>query len=223
MSRGVIRVLIIEDLALVRAGLRKLIEGEPRFLVVGEIGAGAEDCPLAAEPDVAVIDVEAGDEDELGVLSRLVERHPNIRILILSSSDDSERHCRAVELGATGILLKSATPQTFFSVLEHVAAGTVWLNRATVAKMMSRGHAATAPSEQGSHTRAKLTSLSKREREIVDVACEGLRNDEIAKRLFISPVTVRHHLTAIFAKLGVPNRHSLMAFAYRNTRQAGAA
>ncbi len=222
-SAHALRVLIVEDHALIRAGLRKLLESHPRFRVIGEVGSGSEGLPLLEDPDVAVVDIESGDEDELGVLSRLLDCHQHLRIVVLSSSEDSELHRRAVQLGATGVLLKSASAETFLAVVEHVGAGGVSLSRPMVTRLASAQPSATAATDQERRGYSKLTLLSKREREIVEVACEGLRNEEIARRLFISPVTVRHHLTAIFAKLGVPNRHSLIAYAYRGMRQAGAA
>ena len=216
-----VRVLIIEDQALIRAGLRKLVESFAGFQVVAEIGSHADRQTLGMAPELAVVDLDAGDEDDLDVVRRLRECHPGIRILVLTNTDDSALHYRAMEAGAMGIVPKKASADVFESAIERVATGGVWFSRAMTERFLSDRRSEDTP-KQVSGPASKLTSLSKREREIVDVACEGLRNEEIAKRLFISPVTVRHHLTAIFAKLGVSNRHGLIAYAYRQGRLAKA-
>ena len=207
--------MVIEDRALIRAGLVKIIESREGLEVTAEVGLGTDRSgPLSEGPDVVVMDFDLTDP---ALFSTILQYYPRARILVVTSSDDLECSRRAIRLGAFGVVSIRTSPEAFITAIERVAAGEAWLGRALTAQVLAE--LSPFPEMSGA---AKLALLSKREREIVDIACEGLSIKEIARRLLISTVTVRHHLTAIFAKLGVTNRHSLIVFAYRHRRSFGA-
>ncbi len=136
------------------------------------------------------------------------------RILILTGLRDSESLRRAVRLGASGIVQKEAAAEVLLMAIERVRAGEVWLDRSITASLI-------AEISQGGENRqdpeaARIGSLSAREREVITLIGEGLSNKRIAERLSISEITVRHHLTSIFAKLEVSDRLELLVYAYRN-------
>jgi DNA-binding NarL/FixJ family response regulator len=128
-------------------------------------------------------------------------------IILLTESQDSDFQQRAIKLGARGRVAKNQTPEILFKAIQKVHAGEVWFERvimATVLGEMSRQNEA-----------ARIETLSKREREVVVLIGEGLKNKQIADRLFISETTVQHHLSSIFGKLGVADRLELVIYAYR--------
>ena len=219
MGRGPIRVFIIDDHAVLRDGLRVVIDIQPGMVVVGE--AATRDQALAnapaALPDVILLDLDLGDGDEdgLSLLPDLLTVVPDARIILLTGIRDPEAHRRAVLLGALGLVLKEKASQTVIHAIEKVHAGEVWLDRGMIASILnerSRGMA----SQPYDAEAEKIARLTEREREVVALVGDGLRNKQIADQLVISEATVRHHLTSIFAKLGVEDRFELAIYAYRH-------
>ena len=219
--RSPLRIVIIEDQVVVRSGLCKLIESRPHLQVVGEVGLSPEARALAVreQADVIVVDPDPPCENGLNLLPHLRTSAPKPGILVLTSIKDPQWHRRAVQFGAIGVVMKTVAADTFLNAIERVSAGEAWLSRSMTASLLLERSC--SPDRARDLRSESLASLSKREREVVDVVCEGLRNEEIAQRLFISEVTVRHHLTSIFAKLGIPSRAGLIAYAYRNGQPAG--
>lgn len=219
MGRGPIRVFIIDDHAVLRDGLRVVIDIQPGMVVVGE--AATRDQALAnapaALPDVILLDLDLGDGDEdgLNLLPDLLTVVPDARIILLTGIRDPEAHRRAVLLGALGLVLKEKASQTVIHAIEKVHAGEVWLDRGMIASILnerSRGMA----SQPYDAEAEKIVRLTEREREVVALVGDGRRNKQIADLLVISEATVRHHLTSIFAKLGVEDRFELAIYAYRH-------
>jgi DNA-binding NarL/FixJ family response regulator len=136
-----------------------------------------------------------------------------MRVLVLTGSSDPEFHRRAVCLGAIGVLSKDKPADVLVKAIEKIHAGEAWLDRtmtATVLREMSPRNRKQDPEE------LKITSLTEREREVIKLVGEGLKNKQIAERLFISDITVHHHLTSIYSKLEVADRLELLIYAYRN-------
>jgi DNA-binding NarL/FixJ family response regulator len=212
-----IRILLVDDHAVVRAGLRMLIESRPGLTVVGE-AATTHDAVATAEreqPDLILLDLDLGGDNGLDILPELFATAKQARVLLLTGVRDPEEHHRAIRLGAMGVVLKEKAADDLLKAIEKVHAGEVWLDGALMARVLGRAlvggdQAATNPES------AKITSLTEREREVIALICEGLQNKLIGERLFISETTVRHHLTSIFDKLGVTNRLELVIYAYRH-------
>jgi DNA-binding NarL/FixJ family response regulator len=210
-----IRVLIVDDHAVVRAGLRMLLCNHLEIEVVGEAANGASALTEVSRvhPNLIVLDLDLGEEDILDCLTRLRATAPDARILLLTGVRDPELHRQAVRLGAMGLVLKDKAPEVLLRAIERVHAGEVWIERtllASVLGQMTRGPQPVNP-EAG-----KIALLTEREREVIGLIGEGLRNRQIAERLFIAEVTVRHHLTSIYDKLGVRDRLELVIYAYRH-------
>jgi len=211
-----IRVLLVDDHALVRAGLRMLIESQPGLTVVGEAcdRAGAVTIAANERPDIILLDLDLGDESGLDLIPDLRGTASGARILILTGLRDANAHRRAVRLGAMGLVQKEMAGEVLIKAIEKVNAGEVWLDRATTASLFAEMSEAAEKRQDVEF--ARIASLSCREREVIALIGEGLNNKRIAERLFISETTVRHHLTSIFNKLGVADRLELLVYAYRN-------
>ena len=212
-----IRVLIIDDHAVVRTGLRMLIESQPRMEVTGEAAGHANALALATRdrPDIILLDLDLGDESGLNLLPNLLVAAPNARVILLTGMRDTEQHRRAVRLGAMGLVLKDQAIEVLVKAIEKVYAGEVWLDPAMVANVLAE-MSRTRETEQIDPEAAKIALLTEREREVITLICEGLQNKHIGQRLYISETTVRHHLTSVFDKLGVTNRLELVIYAYRH-------
>lgn len=211
-----IRVLIVDDHAIMRAGLRLLIENKPGLKVVGEAGNQVDALALAGreQPDIVLLDIDLGNSSSLDFLPELLAAVEHSHVLILTGVLDSETHDQAMRLGAMGVVLKEKAPEVLVKAIQKVHAGEVWLDHSAISRVFSEmsrnGRALKADPET-----IKVATLTAREREVVTLIGEGLKNRQIAERLFISETTVRHHLTSIFSKLGVSDRLELIIYAYR--------
>lgn len=211
-----IRIMLLDEHAVVREGLSLIVEGNPGLCIVGACGTGTEALEIAArtQPDIVLMEVSIGGESTLELIPQLMSASANGRVMILTSTRDPEVHRHAVSLGATGLVLKHEGSEVLIKAMEKVNQGEVWLEHSIVstllAEMLSTGRARKSDPEA-----AKIATLSPREREVVTLIADGMRNRRIAETLFISEATVSHHLTSIFNKLGVTDRSQLIAFAYR--------
>jgi DNA-binding NarL/FixJ family response regulator len=212
------RVLLIEDHAAIRAGLRMLIESRPGLTVAGEVEncANAPGAVALEKPDVVLLDLNVCPQDKcLDLLPELLSANSQSRIILLTDVRDTETLHRAIELGAMGFVHWERAPAELVKAIEKVHAGEVWFDRSLTASIItSRSRPAEAKRFYAATN--KISSLSGREREVIPLVGEGLRNKEIADRLFISETTVRHHLTSIFYKLDVSNRLELIVFLYQH-------
>jgi two-component system, NarL family, nitrate/nitrite response regulator NarL len=212
-----IRVLLVDDHALVRTGLRILLESQPSMVVIGE----ADDGPAAVaqtaseRPDVILLDLDLNGRNGGDLIPSLLSAYPAARILILTGLRDAEVHRRAVQLGAVGLVQKDMAAEVLVKAIEKVFSGEVWLDRSLTATVLTDlSHAGRA--RQADPEQARIASLSRRESEVISLIAEGLSNKLIAGRMAITETTVRHHLTSIFSKLGVSDRLELLVYAYRN-------
>ena len=212
-----IRVLLVDDHGIMRAGLRMLLETQPGLTVVGEASTCADTLALATDtqPDVIVLDLDLGGENAIESIPTLLHTAPDTRILVLTGVRDPEVHRQAIRHGAVGLVVKEKAVETLLQAITKVRAGEVWLEPTMVARVL--GDLTRPPSPpQPSAEAAKIARLTEREREVITLVGEGLRNKHIAARLYISEATVRHHLTAIFAKLDVSDRFELAIYAYQH-------
>ena len=211
-----IRILLIDDHVVVRSGLRMLIESRAGLSVVAEAQGRADGLAAAAReaPNLILLDLDLGSEDGLDMIQDLLAAAPRARVLVLTGLRDAMACRRALSLGAVGLVHKEKAGDVLIKAIEKVHAGEVWIDRATMADLvaeLSRGRKGEAESPEA----AKIRSLSARERQVIGLIGEGLSNKQIAERLFVSEITVRHHLTSIFSKLGVHDRLELLVYAFR--------
>jgi DNA-binding NarL/FixJ family response regulator len=212
-----ISILIVDDHAVLRFGLRTILESQKRLVVVGEAADRSTALALATakQPDIVLLDLDLGDENGFDLLPNILDVAPNTRVLVLTGSRDTAAHERVVLLGAMGIVLKETALELILKAIEKVYAGEVWLDRTLIANILNTRTRTHGSKEQNARD-ARIATLTDREREIVALIGEGLRNKSIAERLMISEATVRNHLTSILAKLGVADRVELIVFAYRH-------
>ncbi|HKS40133.1 MAG TPA: response regulator transcription factor [Blastocatellia bacterium] len=212
-----IRVLLVDDHQIVRTGLRMIIESQPDMEMVGEAGNRAEALALAASenPDIILLDLDLGDSSGADIIADLLAAASSARIIILTGLRSPEAYKKAVMLGAMGIVVKDKAADVLINAIKVVRKGEAWLDPATTASIL--GEVSRAPKAKPIDPEAeKIATLTNREREVVTLIGEGLKNKEIADRLFISETTVRHHLTSIFDKLDVDDRVELLIYAFKH-------
>jgi DNA-binding NarL/FixJ family response regulator len=193
---GMIRVLVADDHAVVRAGIVALLASEPAIVVVGEAADGeqAVERALALRPDVVVMDVRMPGLTGDAATARIRERDPSVRVLVLTTYESDASILAAIEAGASGYLLKAAPAEELIAGVRSVAAGEVALSPAIAAQLVSRMRAPAA------------TALTARETDVLRLVAEGLSNRVIGERLFVGEATVKTHLLRAFEKLGVNDR-----------------
>ena len=211
-----IRVLIINDQLVVRDGLRMLLENEGAINVVAMAGSRSEALEIAARQtcDLIILDLELGGHSALSLIPQLREAAKSARVLLLSGLRDSETHQRAAQLGAMGVVLKDDAADLLLKAIEKVYKGEAWFDRRTVGTLLSRW--SSQEKESLDPHQKKIASLTDRELQVIALIAQGLKNRQIAERLFISQTTVAHRLSSIYAKLGVSDRVELVVYAFAN-------
>jgi two-component system, NarL family, nitrate/nitrite response regulator NarL len=212
-----ISILIVDDHAVLRFGLRALLESQQHLIVVGEASDRSSALALAIskQPDIILLDLDLGNDNGFDLLPSLLDLAPNTRVIVLTGMRDPAAHERVVLLGAMGVVLKETALELIIKAIDKVHAGEVWLDRTLIASILNTRNRANSSQEQNARD-AKIAALTDREREVVGLIAQGLRNKAIAERLVISEATVRNHLTSIFSKLEVADRFELVVFAYQN-------
>jgi two-component system nitrate/nitrite response regulator NarL len=207
-----IRVAIVDDHTILRAGLRMLIEANPAMMVVGEAGNRSEAFSLveSEQPDVILLDLDLGGESSLLFIEDLKRTAAGARILVLTGVVEPEKHQTALRLGAMGLVFKEKCVQDLIEAIQQVNAGQVWFDPSIMSGLVAEAQRAPDPDAE------KIAAITTREREIVNLVCEGLKNKEIAGRLSISESTVRNHLTSILHKLELSDRFELALYFYRH-------
>ena len=217
-----IRVGLVDDQAMVRVGLRMILESEPDVAVVCEAADGAEALAMFAEhsPDVVLMDVRMPGVDGIAATREVIAAAPDARIVILTTFDDDEYLYGALRAGASGFLLKSADGDTLVDAVRVVAGGEALLAPAVTRRVIEQfaatpaeGVNAAAPHEPDA---AAIGDLSERELEVLQLMARGLSNQEIAKELFVSNTTVKTHVSHILTKLGVRDRVQAVVEAYES-------
>lgn len=211
-----ITVLLVDDHQIVRTGLRVIIQQGGGIEVVAEASSCAEALEAARRvmPDVVLLDLDLGSENGLDVITELREVSEPIRVIVLTATRDELLHQQAVARGALGVVNKENAQDVIASAIRSVADGEAWLEPKLTASLLAQF---TGPQKKKENPEAaKIATLSKRELEVVGLIGEGLKSREIAERLFISEITVRHHLTSIFSKLEVSDRVELILYSYKH-------
>jgi len=212
-----IRVVLADDHALIRAGFRALIESADDLEVVGEAGNGREAVDLirGTGADVVLMDIRMPEMDGLEATRRITgdDSLTGVRVLILTTFEMEENVLLALRAGASGFLNKGVEPAGFLDAIRTVAAGDELLSPGATRTLITRYLNEPQPSPPAHAPRA-LDVLTDRERETLTLVAAGLSNDEIATRLFLSPLTVKTHANRAMTKLGVRDRAQLVIIAY---------
>ncbi|WP_328550565.1 response regulator transcription factor [Streptomyces sp. NBC_00366] len=202
MSTAPVRLLLCDDHAVVRAGLRALLSSADGIEVVGEAGSGEEALAMAARlhPDVVLMDLQLGEGMDGVTATRRLTAQGDTHVLVLTMFDTDADITRAIEAGATGYLLKAERPDELFAAIHSAASGRTALSAPVADRLLAQ-------------LRSPRPTLSEREHEILGRLAQGLGNREIARALFISEATVKTHLGRIYGKLGVETRSGAVAVA----------
>jgi DNA-binding NarL/FixJ family response regulator len=209
-SKQVVRILVADDHAIFRDGLRKLLEVADDVQIVGEASNGVECVKMLTKlkPDILLLDLRMPEKDGLGVLEEVNFDTLPTRVIVLTAAEDDRDVVRAMRLGARGVVLKQSASDLLLKSIRKVSDGEIWLDNRMTAEVID---AFKKSSESGQRREKPL--LSDREKEIVQLVAQGFRNREIGEKLFISEQTVKNHLHNIFDKLGVSDRLELALYA----------
>jgi len=221
---AVIRVVLADDQALVRAGFRALLDAQDDIEVVGEANDGDEAVRLVRRlaPDVVLMDIRMPGTDGLAATKAIAgdERLSDARIIILTTFELDEYVFEAIRSGASGFLVKDTEPVELLRAVRAVADGDALLSPSVTRRLIGEF----ANKTRESRPAPTLDVLTEREREVMALVAEGLTNDEIAERLYVSPMTAKTHVSRAMTKLGARDRAQLVVFAYESglVRPAGA-
>ena len=208
-----IRVVLVDDQALFRAGIRMVVDSQTDLEVVGEAGDGAEALEVvrAQKPDVVLMDIRMPVMDGLTATAELLTDPEPPRIVMLTTFDLDEAAARAIRQGASGFLLKDADPEFLLAAIRTVHAGSAVIAASATRDLFAHFSDA-APRPVPPH----YSALTDREREIFALAARGLSNAEIAAREFLSEATVKTHISRILTKLDLRDRVQLVVFAFEH-------
>jgi DNA-binding NarL/FixJ family response regulator len=207
-----IRVLVVDDQSMVRAGFRMLLAGEEDIQVVAEASNGLEAVDKAARftPEVVLMDIRMPELDGLEATRRILAADPDARILVLTTFDLDEYVYEALRAGASGFVLKDDSPEQLIAAIRTVAAGDALLSPTITRRVIEKFACMSTPAPP-----EELDELSEREREVFRLMARGLSNAEIGKELYIGETTVKTHVTHILQKLNLRDRVQAVVLAYQ--------
>lgn len=215
-----IRVVLVDDHQLVRAGLRALLDLADDVEVVGEAGNGADALPVVASltPDVVLMDLSMPVMDGIEATRRIREQTPDTHVVVLTSFTEEDRFAAALAAGAIGYLLKDSDPEDVIDAVRAAAAGHAPIDPRMARALLPGGSTdprlgAAGPAEAPAAAEGRVDGLSLREREVLSLVAGGLANKQIARALGISDRTVKTHLANIFRNIGVADRTSAAMWA----------
>ncbi|UZN03700.1 response regulator [Cellulomonas sp. S1-8] len=210
-----IRVVVVDDDALVRGGIRMILESTDDVVVVGEAADGRAGVALirAERPDVALLDVRMPVLDGIEATAQVTAEVPQTRVVIVTTFEHDEYVFDALRAGAAGFLLKRTTPEDLIAAVRVVAAGDALLSPSVTRRLIAE-FARPAPAARPAAEVAAVGALTEREREVLVALAAGWSNAELASRLFISEETVRTHVKRVLHKLDLRDRAQVVVFAY---------
>lgn len=208
-----IRVLLVDDEAMVRVGLRMVLSAEPDIEVVGEVGdgEGAEAAVLELAPDVVLMDVRMPKVDGIEAARRVMAARPQTRIVVLTTFGEDEYVEGALRSGVSGFLLKVSPPEQLVAAVRTVASGGGLLDPSVTLRVIERFAGAPTPRTVRS---SALGALTERERDVLTLIARGLSNAEIAADLYLGEATVKTHVSNVLMKLGLRDRVQAVVAAY---------
>jgi two-component system nitrate/nitrite response regulator NarL len=214
-KEGVVRILIADDHAIFRDGLKALLSGHRDFRVVGEVddGSGVLKLLEKLKPDILLLDLRMPYVSGIDVLRLLAKAQRRVRTIVLCGDLTGEDISRAFELGARGLMLKSSATATLFNSIHAVMEGQYWIGNQSA---VSPGQTLKQYKRSAAKSHHEKYGLTPREMQVLKAVVTGCPNKEIAEQLHISNQTVKHHITNIFDKVGVYNRLELTLFAFHH-------
>ena len=215
LSNHVIRIVILDNHILFRAGLRYIIEDQPDLKVVGQAGNPNEALTLIAltQPDIILLEYDPEIGFGFDVFPEINKAWPQARMMLVTGSKDRQTYLQAVKNGILGIVSKAQSPEVLLKAIRKVHLGEVWIEHSLIANIVTNSFQGQSDPVVDSVSEV-INQLSEREREIIQFIGRGLKNKQIASQLCIAETTVRHHLTRIYSKLGVSDRLELLVFAH---------
>jgi len=213
----VIRVLVVDDQAMVRSGLTMILDAEEDVEVVADADDGTTALTAVKEhaPDVVLMDIRMPTMDGLTATRSIVEEHPDARVIVLTTFDSDDYVYEALRAGASGFLLKSAAGDTLVDAVRVVAAGDALLAPEVTKRVIAQFASGKAARQESPDPEA-IGDLSQREVEVLQLIAQGLSNQEIATELFVEATTVKTHVSHILTKLGVRDRVQAVVEAYES-------
>jgi two-component system nitrate/nitrite response regulator NarL len=185
--------------------------------VVGEAGELNEGVAIVSrqKPDIILLILDQANNIGFEIIQELLKASSRSRIILLTQYGEDQVHLRAVQEGVLGIVLKTQSPEILIKAIQKVHAGEVWIERSKMANMLSSLGYASQLTAQNPETEC-IAQLSTRERQVIQLIGQAMKNKQIANQLHLSETTIRHHLTTIYNKLGVSDRLDLLVFAHRH-------
>jgi two-component system, NarL family, response regulator LiaR len=211
VARQQIRVLVVDDQAIVRKGLRAFLGQCENIDVIGEAANGRTALELVekSKPDVILVDLLMPDMDGIETIKRILANHPDQRTILLTASFDDEKLLQAVKAGALGYVRKDARPEELTRAIENAFDGDPFINPAILVKLLK-------DAREGEKDDPRIFDLSEREKEVLVLIARGYGDQEIADKLVLTTVTVRSHVSRIRSKLGLNNRVQAALYALRS-------
>ena len=215
MSPRSVRVLLVDDDDLMRAGLRAVLSSDESIVVVGEAsdGRAAVSSARTLTPDVVLMDIRMPDLDGISATRKVLADSPEVKVAILTTFEDDDYIFGALSAGASGFLLKRTRPEDLIAAIHTIAAGDALLSPPVTRRVIERMAGQAIPD---SRVTAQLDELTPREREVLELIARGLSNSEIAATFFIEESTVKTHVRRILMKLHLRDRVQAVIFAYES-------
>ena len=215
MTEPPVRVLIVDDDDLMRAGLRGVLSNDETIEVVGDEGdgRGAAYRTRLLKPDIVLMDVRMPDLDGISATREVLAAFPEVKVVILTTFEQDDYIFGALSAGASGFLLKRTAPEDLIAAIHTIAAGDSLLSPSVTSRVIERMAGQPAPDES---LDTRLEELTPREREVLELVAQGLSNSEIGAALVIEESTVKTHLKRVLAKIGARDRVQAVIFAYQS-------
>ena len=212
-----LRVLVVDDQPIARAGIATMLDAEDDLVVVGQAADGEDAVrdALALRPDVVVMDVRMPRLDGIAATRRIVAEI-GCAVVLITTFDDDEHLFDGIAAGASGFLLKDSGPDLIAAAVRSAARGDSLIDPAMTRALIEQTVAPTPPTRADEQQQSALAALSDRERDVLDALARGLSNVEIAQELFVSTATVKTHVSSLLAKTGTRTRVQAAVFAYRS-------
>jgi len=211
-----IQLLLVDDHAVVRSGLRMLLENEAGFVILGEAGTGQQALDLADQlmPDVVIMDISLPDMSGIEVTRRLKQAHPKMAVVVLTIHEGEQYFFEMLQVGASAYVPKRAAPDDLITAIRAANCGEMYIYPSLARLLVNDFLARAGEGGEGGET-ATMNGLTPREQEVISLLADGRTNDEIARKLVISPHTVARHRENLMGKLGLHNRSELVKYAIR--------